>query len=683
MNFLYPQFLWALLAIAIPIIIHLFNFRKFKKVYFSDVQLLKQVELETSKKSNLKHLLILLTRILAIVALVLAFAQPFWENDKSKFSAGEKIVSIYLDNSFSMENKLNEFTLLDNAKKEAEKIANLYQQNDKFQLITNDFEPKHQRFLTQKQFLTELATIEVSSATRLITQVEQKQLDFLKKEPSNNKIGYYISDFQKSTSNLEEMKFDSTVLTSLVSVTPNHSGNVFIDSVWFESPVRIVGKKEKVFARIFNTTQDDIQLKVELLLNGSVKGILNQDVVANSSEVVSFDYKINESGIVSGMIEISEYPDPTATFDDRFYFSYLLNEASNVLVINQSREFLDNSSGSINQLFKSDPYFKIDNISASSIDFSKFSSSDLIILNQLNTYSSGIVDELMKYTEVGGSLLIIPGDNTNISSINELLLATNVGRFSKKDTTNTKVSYLNFDSPFFRDVFKKTPKNMDLPKVFSMYVLNFSNRSNNRTLMKTQSGNNFLVRGGYKKGKVFLLAVPLSNVFSNFSNHSLFVTSLLRIAESSGVAEQTSSWIEDSHISIKDKGIDITNLKILNKKFETEFIPEAELSGGEIDIFYSNEIVKAGNYQIYSNNNLVYSFGINFNRKESNFDSYTSEELVANFSRNSVNVVDVLSSSSQSNDQTKYTEETKLWKWFILLALLFLAIEIGLIKWFK
>ena len=78
MNFLYPQFLWALLAIAIPIIIHLFNFKKFKKVYFSDLRLLKEVEMETSKKSNLKHLLILLSRILAIAALVFAFAQPFF-----------------------------------------------------------------------------------------------------------------------------------------------------------------------------------------------------------------------------------------------------------------------------------------------------------------------------------------------------------------------------------------------------------------------------------------------------------------------------------------------------------------------------------------------------------------------------------------------------------------------------
>ena len=182
MNFLYPQFLWALLAIAIPIIIHLFNFKKFKKVYFSDLRLLKEVEMETSKKSNLKHLLILLSRILAIAALVFAFAQPFFPSKMNKVGQGEKLISVYIDNSFSMSNVSQEFTLLDQAKQKADNIAQLYKQSDKFQLITNDFELKHQRFVTKQEFVDLIQEIEVSSSSRLMSEVEQKQLDFLNKE---------------------------------------------------------------------------------------------------------------------------------------------------------------------------------------------------------------------------------------------------------------------------------------------------------------------------------------------------------------------------------------------------------------------------------------------------------------------------------------------------------------------
>ena len=225
MNFLYPQFLWALLAIAIPIIIHLFNFKRFKKVYFSDLKLLKEVEMETSKKSNLKHLLILLARILAIAALVFAFAQPYFTKNNKGTAQGEKLVSIYLDNSFSMNNVAQEFTLLDKAKEQAENIAGLYKQSDKFQLITNDFESKHQRFVTRQEFVDLVQEVTTSAVTRKLSQVEQKQLDFLNKEGGQNKLGYYISDFQKTTTNLDELKQDSTLTTNFVHLTPELTGN--------------------------------------------------------------------------------------------------------------------------------------------------------------------------------------------------------------------------------------------------------------------------------------------------------------------------------------------------------------------------------------------------------------------------------------------------------------------------
>ena len=76
MSFAYPEFLFALAAISVPIVIHLFNFRRFKKVYFSDIRFLKDVEIETKSRNKLKNLLILLSRILAITFLVMAFAKP-------------------------------------------------------------------------------------------------------------------------------------------------------------------------------------------------------------------------------------------------------------------------------------------------------------------------------------------------------------------------------------------------------------------------------------------------------------------------------------------------------------------------------------------------------------------------------------------------------------------------------
>src|SRR5580693_1927873 len=99
MNFLFPSFLYALSAVSIPILIHLFNFRRYKKLYFSNVRFLKEVVQESRSRSRLKHWLVLLCRILIVVFLVLAFAQPFIPVKQGFTGAGNKAVSIFVDNS--------------------------------------------------------------------------------------------------------------------------------------------------------------------------------------------------------------------------------------------------------------------------------------------------------------------------------------------------------------------------------------------------------------------------------------------------------------------------------------------------------------------------------------------------------------------------------------------------------
>jgi Na+/H+ antiporter NhaD/arsenite permease-like protein len=101
MQFLYPLFLTALAALAIPVIIHLFYFRRFKKVYFTNVRFLKNVKEETSARRKVRDLLVLLARMFALAFLVLGFAQPFIGGD-DEVQVGNQSISIFIDNSFSM-----------------------------------------------------------------------------------------------------------------------------------------------------------------------------------------------------------------------------------------------------------------------------------------------------------------------------------------------------------------------------------------------------------------------------------------------------------------------------------------------------------------------------------------------------------------------------------------------------
>lgn len=682
MNFLYPQFLWALLAISIPIIIHLFNFRKFKKVYFSELKLLKEVELQTSKKSTIKHLLILLMRILTITALVLAFAQPYFPSQTKLNSQGEKYVSVYIDNSFSMSNIVQEFSLLDQAKQQAELIAKGYKQSDKYQLITNNFESKHQRFLTQKEFLNMVQEIELTSFTRKLTQIEQKQLDFLNGEYTPNRIGYYISDFQKSTSDIENLRNDSSILTNFVHLSPEQTDNVFIDTVWFDSPIRVANKKEILNSMLVNNSSEDIQVKVELIINEKPEGFINQDIKANSTSEVQLNYQVTETGLVRAKLRISEYPNPVSTFDDDFYFSYLLEDSTQILVLNREGVYLDNTSGSINQLFKNDEFFKVKNLSAKSIDFSEFPQSKLIIINELNGFSSGLISELLTYMEAGGTVVFFPGTKVKLTSVNEFLLAINAGRFMNKDTSNTKVNSLNFEHPLFTDVFEKIPKNIDLPAVTSSYKFSISSRSRVEKLMKLQSGNEFLAKFNYKNGNAYIFTVPLDKSFSNLSSHSIFVTSLLRIAENSGVKQAVSELISTKSIELKDKNYELEALRILNEQLSIEVIPEVQRMRGKIKLFLPEEIAVAENYSVESKGNKIGGFGLNYDRLESDFDSYSAEELTSMVG-NAVVIEALNSKHNSASSSLNLKDDFKWWKLFVLLALLFIAIEILIIKVMK
>src|SRR4051812_29873431 len=242
MMFVYPLFLWALAAITIPIIIHLFNFRRYKKVYFTNVKFLKELQQESKSKSRLKELLILAARSLAIACLVPAFCQPFIPGkDAALKNTGARAISLYIDNSFSMENVNKQGPLLEIAKNRAKEVIKAFGNADKFQIITNDFEGRHQRFNTKEDALSVIEEIKVSPSVRLLSDVVKRQADFLSSSSLNNRKVFIFSDAQRSTFNLEEVITDSTFKTMLVPLKANRVNNIFIDSCWFETPLQQKG----------------------------------------------------------------------------------------------------------------------------------------------------------------------------------------------------------------------------------------------------------------------------------------------------------------------------------------------------------------------------------------------------------------------------------------------------------
>ena len=236
MKFVNPYILFALFAVIIPIIIHLFNFKRFKKIFFSNVQFLIAYKEETQKKSKLKHILILISRILTIFFLVLAFAQPYIPQKNQKINTSGKLISIYIDNSFSMEALSTKGTLLDQAKKKAIEIISAYNASDLFQLLTNNFDGKHQSFYSKEEFLEQLNDVSISSYSRKISEIIERQKDAAAAYNSKKQTSFVISDFQKSVTDIENLKHDTSLNVNLIPLFPQKNDNIYIDSCWFQTP---------------------------------------------------------------------------------------------------------------------------------------------------------------------------------------------------------------------------------------------------------------------------------------------------------------------------------------------------------------------------------------------------------------------------------------------------------------
>lgn len=679
MKFANPAFFWALLTLAIPIIIHLFHFRRFRTVYFTNVRFLKALQEETQSRSRLKHLLVLLARCLALAALVFAFAQPFIPADR-KSTGANRVVSIYIDNSFSMDSRGESSSLIELAKKHAAEIISSYKATDRFNLITNDFEGKHQRLVTKDQLIELLEEIDSSPASRKISEVINRQKDILKQSPSSQQIVYLISDFQKNTFDLNSLKADTTVSLNCVHIKPQLADNISIDSVWFEAPYREKGKADIIQLKLRNFSNARVEnLPVKLTVDNAQRGLGSATIGVDSTLNTSISFTANGAGYHSGSLKITDYP---VVFDDEFFFSYKIPEKISILAIHGSGE-----SPYLNRLFQSSPSFEFLNSSDLQVDYSGFSNKHLIILNGLKSISSGLSQELKKFTQQGGSVLVFPSLQSDLNSYQLLSTELKAGQYQAAQNLPQKVSKLNDAHRIYDDVFEKKPEGIDLPAVKSYLPFKPGNDSRQEEIMRLQNGDLFLADYDSWKGHTYLCAVPLEEAAGNFQLHALFIPTVYKIALYS--IPQTKLFYTIG----KDEAIEIQGLrqkseqplKIIAADGSFEIIPEQQADEGKMRLFVHDQIVKSGVYSVKQADSTLALLAFNYDRTESPNNFETADQLKEILENSGWKNAAVLDGSVKELRQAvlQLDEGQPLWKIFISLALLFLLAEVLLIRFFK
>ncbi|HWY12196.1 MAG TPA: BatA domain-containing protein, partial [Bacteroidia bacterium] len=595
MSFVFPTFLYALFALSIPIIIHLFNFRKYKKVYFTNVKFLRELKQESQSKSRLKELLILLSRILAIMCLVLAFAQPVLVDKTAKIKTGDKAIGIYIDNSFSMEGINKNGTLLNDAKKRALEIVNAFGSADRFVILTNDFEGKHQRLLSKEEIVDAINEIKISAAVKPLSLVVKRQNDFLKTSKAKDLRQFLISDFQKSVSDFKNLKADTLISSTLISLAANNNNNLYIDTCWFETPVQQKGIIQKLNIRVWNKSNQPVENgTIKLFINKQQIGIASYNAEPNSKAETKMTFECKTEGFNFCSLKIDDYP---IVFDDELFFTFNSKLNISALVINGTNA---KTGTHFKTLMQNDSLFSFHENNEQSVDYALFGNSNLIVLNEIENFSSGMIAELTKYVNNGGYLAIIPAAKANQQNYNDFYKTFNLPLISGLDTAKLKVEKTDFKTGFYEGVFDKIDERIDLPIVRKHYTLNMSSKNNMNPVLKLINSETWIGELPIKNSKIYIFASALDESFTNFCKHALFVPTFYKMAINSlkplplYYYAQTNSVI--SLNALKEKSEEPIHLTEINNKFDV--IPEIRVNDNHLNVYTQNQITAPGFYKL-------------------------------------------------------------------------------------
>ncbi len=462
MQFVYPWVLWFSFLAIIPIIIHLFYFRRYKTVYFSNTDLLENVIKQSRSQQKLRNLIILLLRILSILLLVLAFSQPYLKKDSHTANTISNLYAIYIDNTFSMNDEGSQnISLLEEVKSKAIAFVQSLPINTKFLLYYHGQQFSTDKLLSHEDIQKKISEISLYHATakwsNVFSAIQQAATNF-----QSENISYaWFTDGQRYSVDHQAWKKDSADFFLFHTVASSKS-NLSIDSIWFETPHHLIKQKEKLWAKITNHGENDFNaLPIKLYLNDTLKSTNTLNLAARSSEKIAFDFTNIRQGWHNGKVELSDFP---ITFDNQLYFSYYVYPSIPVAIVDHD---LPNYFSSF---FKSDSLFKPQFISWNAANKQKLSNQQVIVLNRVNSLSSGLWAQLLSLLKNGTTLIISPSKTLNIAEMNELLNSIGI-RFTLRDTARLNISISSYDQEFFKGMFIRKEERVNMPWIKTKFNL--------------------------------------------------------------------------------------------------------------------------------------------------------------------------------------------------------------------
>ncbi len=642
MQFKHPEILYFLFLLVIPILVHLFQLRRFKKEYFTNVQFLKELSVQTRKSSTIKKWLLLLTRLLLLAFLILAFAQPFFAAKDSKKNTNE--MYIILDNSYSMQAKGKKGELL---KRAVQDLLEHTPDAQNFSLITN----------SDNYWNTDIKAI-------------QKDLQDLKYSASPFRLDNLIAKVNARKSAFNK---DIIVITDAVGLETNQTKSFRKeDNVYFVIPVAEQKNNIAIDSVYIQQTLDNFyDIGIKLSANGEdFKDI--PIALYNKNKLVAktlLNFETNTKTInftipkedFHGYVSIT---DKGLAYDNTYYFSISKPSKTNVISIGDT-----DKSNFLSRIYTNDE-FNYNNFPLANLDYNLLEKQDAIVLNEVKDIPQALQTTLKSFVTKGGNLIIIPAQESNITELNSFVANFGAMQFKTAAQADKKVTKINFNHPLFSSVFEKKIDNFQYPTTKIAFGLNTTTPS----ILSYDDQSPFLTSLPNDLSSVYAFAAPINKTNSNFQNSPLIVPTFYNMAQSSQKTGVNAMIIGEDKPFVVDALLSKDEILTVKNSAES-FIPVQQLLNTKVKMTFNDSPTEAGNFSIFNGVNLVQNISFNYNRTESNL-ALANPDAANSFKK--IDDVETVFNTIQT-DRT----DTQIWKWFVILALLFLALELLIQKFVK
>jgi hypothetical protein len=659
-----------MLAIAVPVIIHLLQLRRPQRVLFTNTGFIREVEMTTMRRRQLQELLVLLTRVVAIIALVLLFCQPFLSADRQNTLGDAGLVSVLVDNSGSMQAAgQTQRQLRQEALVAGEVLGRSYSTAARFKL------------LNQKGSSLQLASYLAAIADQRIA-VRGWGSSGVRQALQQEQAGplYVISDFQKSEMPpqlLQQVQRREPVV--LLPLVAKQTGNVYVDSVWLNDAFVRVRTNIALHIRLHNGgTEVVTDCPVKVLLGNQQVATLQISVKPGQSHEVVVQVQLPDNKLAMGQVVTQDAP---VTFDNTYYFT--LQPAAAVNVVEIGEEPIARSA------YVNEPLFTYSFFKPQAVDYGLLRRANLVLVREVPQVEAGLREALASVVRRGGSVVVVPAANpTAHASYQELFKVLGVGG-EQWDTgtvsslSRQEVLMPSARNPFFKEVFGAQPPRVVMPQVAPVLHL----RQSGTDILRLRDGDGFLTEFSSRTGRTYVFASPFAKEYSDFTAHPLFVPVLYRLAMLSYRTDQLPAYrLTTPSVALsvlaKQSGSKGEEASYRLVRDSSTFIPTQRVQGGQLLLEVPTGLNNPGFYKLQYQGSTVTTLAFNAPKRESELAAYSAAELRQLIGPNHPNVR-VLDTGAQPTALAQYRSEQAgqpLWRYCLLLVLVSLLAEALLLR---